>query len=209
LGTHDPAGILPFSLGQISASVLTSGQTPTSFGSPATRDVTTLASCFPRAEPSRPPTSWQRRPAYSRVVVSRTPPRLLQHVRCRTSSLSRRIYTGGDSPACGCKPGERNPGDGRGLAPQTERPRWRRRSLGPDRAAATSLSSSDGGVVRSPASAGWPSLQHDAVVLPPSSCCLNETWTNGRRGHIEGVTWRADPASDEATAPLPPLSRGV
>jgi hypothetical protein len=57
LGTHDPAGILPFSLGQISASVLTSGQTPTSFGSPATRDVTTLASCFPHAEPSRPPTS--------------------------------------------------------------------------------------------------------------------------------------------------------
>jgi apolipoprotein D and lipocalin family protein len=53
-------------------------------------------------------------------------------------------------------------------------------------------------VVRSPASAGWPNLQHDAVVLPPSSCCLNETWTDGRRGHIEGVTWRADPASDEA-----------
>jgi lipocalin len=28
---------------------------------------------------------------------------------------------------------------------------------------------------------------------------LNETWTDGgRRGHIEGTAWRADPASDEA-----------
>jgi len=27
---------------------------------------------------------------------------------------------------------------------------------------------------------------------------LNETWTDGRRGHIEGTAWRADPAGDEA-----------
>ncbi|CAL5012703.1 unnamed protein product [Urochloa decumbens] len=27
---------------------------------------------------------------------------------------------------------------------------------------------------------------------------LNETWTDGRRGHIEGTAWRADPGSDEA-----------
>ncbi|XP_037454825.1 temperature-induced lipocalin-1-like [Triticum dicoccoides] len=27
---------------------------------------------------------------------------------------------------------------------------------------------------------------------------LNETWTDGRRGHIEGTAFRADPASDEA-----------
>lgn len=27
---------------------------------------------------------------------------------------------------------------------------------------------------------------------------VNETWADGRRGHIEGTAWRADPASDEA-----------
>lgn len=27
---------------------------------------------------------------------------------------------------------------------------------------------------------------------------LNETWTDGRRGHIEGTAYRADPVSDEA-----------
>jgi lipocalin len=27
---------------------------------------------------------------------------------------------------------------------------------------------------------------------------LNETWTDGRRGYIEGTAYRADPASDEA-----------
>ncbi|KAL5221933.1 hypothetical protein ABZP36_026646 [Zizania latifolia] len=27
---------------------------------------------------------------------------------------------------------------------------------------------------------------------------LNETWTDGRRGHIEGTAYRANPASDEA-----------
>lgn len=27
---------------------------------------------------------------------------------------------------------------------------------------------------------------------------LNETWTHGKRGHIAGKAWKADPASDEA-----------
>ncbi|XP_050378242.1 temperature-induced lipocalin-1 [Argentina anserina] len=27
---------------------------------------------------------------------------------------------------------------------------------------------------------------------------LNETWTNGVRGYIEGTAWKADPSSDEA-----------
>lgn len=27
---------------------------------------------------------------------------------------------------------------------------------------------------------------------------LNETWTSGKRGHIEGKAWKADPESDEA-----------
>jgi len=37
-----------------------------------------------------------------------------------------------------------------------------------------------------------------ALNLDGTVRVLNETWTDGRRGHIEGTAWRADPAGDEA-----------
>jgi hypothetical protein len=55
LGTQNPGGIPPISLGRPPLSILASGQTVRSFGSPKPWGVPTLSSLFPRGDRSGPP----------------------------------------------------------------------------------------------------------------------------------------------------------
>jgi hypothetical protein len=79
LGAQHPEGFLPFSLAKKSTPNLTRAEIAPPFGSPRTRDVSTLATAFPRGELSPPPHSWRHRPVFPLLLTSRrrsttTPP---------------------------------------------------------------------------------------------------------------------------------------
>jgi hypothetical protein len=80
--SQDSGGVLPISLARKSTLNLTRAKIVPLFGSPRTRDVSTLAIAFPRGELSPPPDSWWGRPVFpfsSRAAA--VPPRFLPHRR--------------------------------------------------------------------------------------------------------------------------------